>query len=134
MQIVAYQVVRDIALDDNGDFLIENGDIQLIGDDAGIVQAVTIALKFTLGEWFLNEAVGIPNFQSVFVKNPDPTLLTSVFTDAILAVPGIEGPVTVSLSVNPQTRILTIVWEATSNLSGLTIGNSTTLTFPGTTS
>jgi hypothetical protein len=134
MQVVPYQVVTDIALDDNGDWLIQNGDLQLIGDDPGIIQSVTIALKFALGEWFLNLAAGVPYYQNVFVKNPDPNLLKSIFTDTILAVPGITAMVSLDLTIDPSTRTLFLDWQATSALSGLTVGNSTTQAFPGATS
>ena|ERR1700761_9353271 len=140
MQTIKYQIVRDIALDENGDWLIENGDIQLIGDDPAIVQAVTIALRFSMGEWFLNLVAGIPYFANAVVdtpilgtKNFDPNLLRSIFLDAISGVEGITE-VTSLVLTQPTRRSLQVTWEATSSLSGLTIGNSTTLNFPGATS
>jgi hypothetical protein len=140
MQTIKYQVVRDIALDENGDWLIENGDLQLIGDDPAIVQAVTIALQFAMGEWFLNLNAGLPYFANAIVdtpifgtKNPDPNLLRSLFQDVIAGVPGITEVTSLTLT-QPTRRSLSVDWEATSSLSGLTIGNSTTLNLPGATS
>lgn len=140
MQKIKYQVIRDIALDENGDWLVEDGDLQLIGDDPAIVQAVTIALKFTLGEWFLNLNAGLPYFKNALnitpifgTKNPDPNLLKSLFTDAIAGVAGITQVTQLDLTM-PTRRSLLVTWQATSSLSGLTIGNSTTLNLPGATS
>ena len=75
-QAIAYTQVRDIALTTGNDFLVgasPNGvDLQLIGDAEALAQAVNIALQSFAGEWFLNTDDGVPYWQSVFIKNPNP--------------------------------------------------------------
>ncbi len=59
--------VRDVSLDNAGDFKVAAGDLTLIAGNDAIVQAVRIALQFFKGEWFLNLEAGIPYFHSVLI-------------------------------------------------------------------
>ena len=111
-QTIPYTTIRDIALDANGDWDISNGDIQLIGDEPAIAQAVTIALMFFKGEWFLDASAGVPYFQNVLVKNPDVTLLQGIFRKAILDVEGVSSLVSLDVTYDRAARNLTVAWSA----------------------
>ena len=114
-----------------------SGDIAAVVQDClkelmpSIVQAVTIALEFFQGEWFLDTSQGLPFFQSILVKSPDVNLITGFFRAEILAVPGIASLTSLALTYDRQARSLQVVWQAVSSLSGLTIGASTQLQIPG---
>ena len=126
MQVTTYTQVRDIALDVNGDWKVAaspNGmDLQLIGDGPALQQAVTIALEFFLGEWFLDQSVGVPWFQDIFIKNPNSAAIQAIIRTAILAVDGITSVSSVTISTTPQTRGVTITWAATGDLGQLVSG------------
>jgi hypothetical protein len=126
MQVTPYTQVRDIALDVNGDWKVAaspNGmDLQLIGDGPALQQAVTIALEFFLGEWFLDESVGVPWFQEIFIKNPQSAAIQAIIRTAILAVDGITSVSSVTVSTTPQNRGVSISWAATGNLGQLVSG------------
>lgn len=124
MQLTAYSKVRDIALDENGDWEISGGDLQLIGDGPAIVQAVQIALEFFQGEWFLDVSAGIPWWQSVMIKNPNPNQLEGIFRSAILAVDGVQAINSLTLTYDSQQRTLTIDYEIQANV-GLLPGSVT---------
>lgn len=69
------------------------GDIEiplriLKGVDA-IRQRIMVRLRFFKAEWFLDKRQGMPYYQVVFVKNPDLSLIQSVFRRAILTTPGV---------------------------------------------
>jgi hypothetical protein len=115
-QAIAYTQVRDIALTTGNDFLVgasPNGvDLQLIGDAEALAQAVNIALQSFAGEWFLNTDDGVPYWQSVFIKNPNPTLLQALFRTQILNVDGITSVTSLTIAYNALARNVTINWTA----------------------
>ena len=106
---------RDIALDGNGDWQVTAGDLVLVAGQAAILQAIRIRLQFFKGEWFLDEDAGVPYFQSVLVKNPDPNLLQTIFRDAILATPGVLGLPSLTLTLDRSTRSLTVAFRASTD-------------------
>lgn len=108
MQLTPYLKTRDLALDINGDWEISAGDLQLIGDGPAIVQAVQIALQFFQGEWFLDVSAGLPWWQQVLVKNPNPNQVQGVIRSAILAVPGVQGIQALAINYDPQQRTLAV--------------------------
>ncbi len=67
-----------------------NGRLQLETDE---VIAAAIKLKhrlaFVLGEWFLDQRLGVPYFDVVFVKNPDIEVIRRMFRRIILSCPPI---------------------------------------------
>jgi hypothetical protein len=123
MQTIQYTTVRDIALDTNGDWEVSNNDLQLIGDDEAILQSVNIRLQFFLGEWFIDQTAGVPWFQEILVKNPDPNQLQGIFQAAILATPGITAVNSLTLQYDVGVRNLVVNWAATGD-SGQLIQSS----------
>lgn len=103
---------RDIALDDDGDLSVSGGDLQLVSGADAIVQAVRIRLQFFRGEWFLDVDAGVPYFQDVLVKNPDPNVLQAVFRAAILETPGISELTALSIDFDRTNRRLSVSYRA----------------------
>lgn len=78
---------RDLALDPaTGDLALP---VQLITGADCVAQRLRIRLRFWLGEWFLDQRLGIPYVRSVLVKNPDLVLIRSIFRRVILSTPGV---------------------------------------------
>jgi hypothetical protein len=71
------------------------GDIEIPPRVVRGVEAIRLRvvsrLKFFKGEWFLDKRQGIPYFEAVFVKNPDLSLVQSIFRQAILGTPGVQS-------------------------------------------
>lgn len=111
--------VRDIALDTDGDLKVEAGDLVLVSGADAIVQAVRIRLQFFRGEWFLDLSAGLPWFQSVLIKNPDPNILHTVFRDEILGTPGILSLSSLTLTSDTAARTLTVRYRADSDVGEL---------------
>jgi hypothetical protein len=65
-------------------------------------------LKFFKREWFLDLRQGMPYFEAVFVKNPDISLVQSIFRRAILSTPGVLTIARMVTSFNRATRKFTI--------------------------
>ncbi len=110
---------RDIKLDTNGDWEVSGGDLQLISDGPSIVQAIEIALQFFKGEWFLDLDAGVPWYQNVLVKNPDPNLLHSIFRKAISDVEGVTEVTALDLSIDNATRTLSVSFRVATDVGEL---------------
>ncbi len=110
---------RDIALDDAGDWNISGGDLTLVSDGPAILQALIIALEFFKGEWFLDEEAGLPYFQDVLVKNPDPNVLQSVFRTAILDVPGVLAINELTLLFDTAARTFAVTFRVSTDFGEL---------------
>jgi len=101
----------DIKLDSTGDLDIENYDLVLIDELDRIRQQLQIKLRLFLGEWYLDINQGIPYFQDVLEKNPDPVKLQSIFKAAIIGVPDVNRLLDFKLEIDGSTRELNLTFK-----------------------
>lgn len=81
----------DIKLDPvTHDLDLSSGGLGLITGDEAVKQKLSIRLRFVLGEWFLDQRIGVPYFESVFVKNPDEGRIRDIFRQTVLTTPGVS--------------------------------------------
>ena len=66
------------------DLVFTDGDLTLLSGLEATGQRLKIALLLFLGEWFLDESVGIPYYDDVFVKNPNESVINTMFRTVIL--------------------------------------------------
>ncbi len=104
--------LSDIALDTEGDILITGSDLTLTTGVDAIRQHLSQRLKTFYGEWFLNMEIGVPYFQQVLRKNPDPVIIDSIFKREIINTPGILQLEEFSLDLDSATRTLTLSFKA----------------------
>ena len=77
----------ELALDPaTGDLAIP---VAFIRGAEALAQRLTVRFKFFLGEWFLDTRQGIPYFRDILVKNPNISLVQSIFRRATLLTPGV---------------------------------------------
>ena len=99
----------DLALSTvTGDLLLSNGDLATVDGADGITQFLSQRLKFFLTEWFLDETLGMPYFDTILVKNPDEALVSSVFKKEILNTPGVDSLIQFTLDFDVPSRTLTV--------------------------
>lgn len=98
----------DFLMDENGDLAIVDGDLALVTGVDATVQFLVQSLRLFLSEWFLDETAGFPYYDEVFVKNPNPAALDSLFKTYIIDLPGVEQLLDFSLNFDVSTRQLTI--------------------------
>ena len=77
----------DLCIDKNGDLNISNG---TISKTKSVAQKVSILLNTFKGEWFLDETIGIPYFQSIFGKKIKKEKIDLIFTSQISSVDGVK--------------------------------------------
>ncbi len=105
----------DLQLDiDDWDLTFPAGstDLTLVSGVDAIRQHLSQRLKTFMGEWFLDTRIGVPYFQQVLVKNPDPVVLDSVFKAVIVNTPGILELTDFALQVDRSTRQLKLTFTA----------------------
>lgn len=106
--------MSDIKLDAPfNDLAVENGEIVLVTSDEAIEQHLRIRLRQFLGEWFLDTREGVPYFRDVFVKNPNPAVLKSIFRQTIENTPGVSSVDEVKIDLNRATRSAALTFRAT---------------------
>lgn len=74
--------IKDLFIDDSGDIVIRNNDIQLISDKNLIIQKIRMILGTNKNEWLLNESEGI-NFGVMLVKNPNEDQILDTVLDGL---------------------------------------------------
>lgn len=100
--------MSDLKLNSENDLLLtDDGRLELHTDLAPTVrQRLLIRLRTWLGEWFLDQNIGMPYLRDFLVKNPDFTVIRSVLRRAALATPGIERVVSLRLDERSDLRRL----------------------------
>lgn len=71
-------------------------------------QRILARFRFFVGEWFLDLRQGLPYYEAILVRNPDLTLVTYVFRETLLTMPGVLSVPKLVLDFNRSTRTLTI--------------------------
>jgi hypothetical protein len=111
--------MSDIALDLNptsstyNDLLIQDGDLVITATQLeSIQQHVLQRLRIYLGEWFLDNTIGLPFFQQILVKNPDKATIDGYIQDQILATPGVVQLNSYAATIDATARTLSISFSA----------------------
>lgn len=95
-------------MDENGDFAVRNGDFYFVEGVDATIQFLNQRLRLFLAEWFLDETKGIPYFDEVFIKNPNPIVLDSIFKTTIIETPGVLELLVFNMDIDSARRKLTV--------------------------
>lgn len=110
-----YEVIAlyDIAMNINtNDLILKEKDLLLIDNAENVAQGIVIALRFWLGEWFLDTKQGVPYLERILVKNPNENHIRQILTEAIQAVPGVRKVVEMGLYYSAVERALVVEYVA----------------------
>lgn len=103
--------IAELALD------LTTGDLffppKIIHGAEAVAQRVRVRFKWFLGEWFLDQRQGVPYYQDILIKNPDPILISFIFRRVLLSTPGVRSVASFNASLDRQSRTLTVDFEAT---------------------
>lgn len=95
------------------DIVVQDGDLAIVTGRQAILQNIVQRLRIFLGEWFLDNTIGLPYFTEILVKNPDQSKIDALFLNQIMGTPGVLEVTSYSFTPNFATRGLTISFEAT---------------------
>lgn len=76
-------------LDADGDILLTNNQITMTTGSEAIRQHLQCRFRFFLGEWFLDEEVGVPYFRDILIKKPVFSVVQQILKGVILDTPGV---------------------------------------------
>lgn len=81
----------DLLLDPNtNDLVFKNGAVTVTSSQSEIVaQRLKVTLYTFLGEWFLDDEVGVPYFQQIFGKARSKATVDVIFQNIISKDPGV---------------------------------------------
>lgn len=103
----------DLRLDTvNTDIVLENGDLALIEDSDAVAQHIRQRLKTFYGEWFLDTSVGVPYYQDILRKNPNPDVVEQLLRNEILGTPGVIELMKFEMDFQNGARTLDVSFEA----------------------
>jgi hypothetical protein len=103
--------IAELALNlTTGDLLIPP---KIIRGAEAVAQRVRVRFRWFLGEWFLDERLGVPYYSDILVKNPDPILISFIFRRVLLSTPGVKSVSSFSATLDRTTRTLLVDFEAT---------------------
>jgi hypothetical protein len=97
-------------MDSNGDLAAVAGDFALVGGDtaaanqAAVAQGIKIRVRMILGEYYLDEEVGVDWLGQILVKNPDPAVVRELIRQAIASTPDVLEVVGADLQLDTETR------------------------------
>jgi hypothetical protein len=115
--------VIDIALNGDGDIDVSSYNMHVIDTDELIAQRLLVRLRAFRGEWYLDTTFGVPYYQDILVKNPDPSQLEAAFKSVIIGTPGVEKITEFEADIDSSRR-LTVSFRATTDLGAIEIAEA----------
>lgn len=94
----------NLSLSNNDLHLTEKRNLSIIGYPQSVAQAIECRLKTFLGEWFLDEELGIPFFTEVFIKTDDKSKIDLIFQKEILKIKNVERIEQFESEIDGETR------------------------------
>lgn len=82
-------------------------------------QLVRCRLHMFLGEWFLDNTIGVDYIGKVFIKSPNLGQIAALLRGAILGTPGVLSLLSYSQSLNTATRKLTVTCSIKDDLNNI---------------
>ena len=95
-------------LDDNHDMTFGQGIANMAQDAESVAQRVKTRLLLLFNEWFLDTDAGVPYLQDVAIKPANLPLAEAVVKQAILDTDGILEIRSFTITLDPNTRRLTV--------------------------
>ncbi len=92
----------DISFDATHDMHLDGSDIAFTTEDNMVKQRLTIRLQFLYQEWFLDNRVGLPYTQFIFLQGSDLDDIYSIFQQEIINTEDVDD--IVSLDLTPDTE------------------------------
>lgn len=99
--------MRSLLLSEDGDLVIERGDLAEVEGVDEIVQRFRFILRTNKGEWFLNPNEGI-DYRAFWQKLPDDEEIRLALEDAASQVPEIDRLENIKIDFDRRNRVLTV--------------------------
>jgi hypothetical protein len=104
--------MSDIRQTNDGDIAVANNDVVLVTGLEEISQRLTQRLRTFRGEPFLAQDEGVEYFEEVLKKNPNSTIVESIFKREISNTPGVTEIEKFNIERDNSTRVATLSLRA----------------------
>jgi hypothetical protein len=114
--------VRDFLMDNTFALAVVNGDLAVAGGASiaanlqAVKQGIQVRVRLFLGEYFLDETVGVDWIGQILVKNPDPIVIRELIRTAIASTPDVVQVIGSDLIIRPD-RSAAITYTARTRYS-----------------
>ena len=106
----------DLKLDTDHDLKFVDNDLVVTEvESESLAQRLIIKLKTFQGEWYLDERVGIPYFQSILGKNRSKETIDAIFKRAITEEPEVQALNSYRSILDTKNRIFTVSFSVQSS-------------------
>ncbi len=103
--------MSDLALDDAGDLLVEDGDLQLVLNEEYVRQSIAVRLKHFTGEWFRDQNLGTDWYGQILGDSSDLSRRAEL-RRRILGTSRVATLTRLGLALDAERRVLTVDFEA----------------------
>lgn len=93
-----------------GDLDLTNDELSIVDGVDAIAQHLKLRFQFAKGEWFLDQRIGVPYFESILLKNPDLVAVRAIFRQVITETPGIDSILDFDMTIGTSTRTLSLTF------------------------
>jgi len=111
-------IKTDISFDLDHDMHLAGADIAFTDEDNNLIQRLKIRLQFLLGEWFLDNTVGIPYTQEIFKAKMNLQDIYTIFRDEIKNTEGVEKIEELEVTSDPGARGLKVNFSVNGGQTG----------------
>lgn len=105
-------ILRELALDTDGDLLIQNGQLVFLTGAAAVAQRIQTRLRSLLGDWVFDRNVGTPWLERILTGEPRLDIARGILAQRIRDSQGVSRLLSLDLSVDRATRVLTVDFRA----------------------
>lgn len=109
--------VTDIKIDDEGNLVIEDGDLVLIEDQDVVAQSLRMLFQTVKGEWFLDTDVGIDYLGILLRKGAQRSEIEAHLRTKIMEVDHVENIERLTAEYDATTRSMAIDFAVTTDIS-----------------
>lgn len=102
----------NLLLDSTGDLDLSTGNLALVTGPDEIAQKLKVRYRFFLGEWFLDQRLGVPYIQTIFEKGTSEVLIRNKLQKVAITCPGVAGLTDWEQAVDIVTRAMSISFRA----------------------
>ena len=107
----------DFLIDDETDWVLENGELLVIRDDSPeniakqVKQNDQQIMSFHFADWYRDKTLGIPYHEIIFQKNASQTEVRRILREAILSTPGSYSLENLSIAIDYEKRKLELSYS-----------------------
>lgn len=124
---MAASLVRDFALDADGDIATDGGDFSTVEKEAAVLQGIRIRVLTFLGEIWLDRSLGVDYLNQILIKGPDPLVVRELVRQAIADTPDVLEVVAANLVGPDANRKASIRYKVRTTFSAKPVEDSVNL-------